>query len=170
MKTFSFKKNYVIIPLITIAVAMLGSWFNTFGMTWYQTELVRPDLTPPNYLFPIAWTTIFILATIAALMVWNKPQFEERYLVIFKRKTRDFNLIIGFFIVNAILNALWSLLFFTFHLIFPALVEMIFLEATTLILILLIWRHSKIASLLLLPYLLWVAFATYLTYLIYILN
>ncbi len=170
MSSFTFKKNFVIIPLITIVVALLGSWFNSFGMPWYQSELIRPDLAPPNYLFPIAWTTIFILATITALMVWNKPQFEERYLVIFKRKTYDFNLIIGFFIANAILNALWSLLFFTFHLIFPALIEMLILEATTLILMILIWRHSKVASLLLLPYLLWVGFATYLTYLIYILN
>lgn len=164
------KPNYFIIPLVTILVALFGSWFNTFGMSWYQTELVRPDITPPNYYFPIAWNIIFILTTAAALMVWNKPQFEERYLVIFKRKTKDFNLITGLFIANAVLNILWSLLFFSFRLILPALFEMIFLEATTLILMILIWKHSKVASLLLLPYLLWVAFATYLTYLIFILN
>lgn len=170
MKKITFKPNYVIIPLITIAVALLGSWFNTLGMQWYDTTLIRPDLTPPKYAFPIAWNIIFICATISALMVWNKPQFEERYLVIFKRKTHDFNLIIGLFIANAVLNALWSLLFFTFNLIGAALIEMFFLEATIFILMWLIWRHSKIASLLLLPYLLWVGFATYLTYLIYTLN
>jgi tryptophan-rich sensory protein len=170
MNKLKFKPNYIVIPLITVVVILLGSLFNSFGMQWYETQLVRPDLTPPNYAFPIAWNIIFLCTTISALMVWNKPQFEERYLVIFKRKAHDFKLIIGLFIANAVLNVLWSLLFFSFRLIYIALFEMLFLEATIILLVILIWKHSKIASLLLLPYLLWVGFATYLTYMINILN
>ncbi len=170
MKNFIFKPNYIVIPLITVLVIILGSLFNSFGMQWYETQLIRPDITPPNYVFPIAWNIIFLCTTISALMVWNKPQFEERYLVIFKRKAHDFKLIIGLFAANAVLNVLWSLLFFSFRLIYIALFEMLLLEATIILLMILIWKHSKIASLLLLPYLFWLGFATYLTYIINVLN
>lgn len=149
------KPNYIVIPLITVIVALAGSYLTRGGMEWYDTQLIQPDLTPPNWAFPIAWNTIFALTTISALIVWNK---------------KGWNLIAALFILNAVLNVVWSLLFFNLHMLTPAFIEMIILELTLLALIPLIWKTSKTASLLLLPYTLWVGFATYLTYMIVTLN
>ncbi|MFA6550839.1 MAG: TspO/MBR family protein [Candidatus Gracilibacteria bacterium] len=154
-----FKPNYAFIPLIVILAALVGSWFSSQGMAWYDSELVKPALTPPKLAFPIAWNTIFICTTISALIFWNKSTAKKKLL------TRHW-WIVSLFVANAILNVLWSFLFFQLHLVTSAYVEMLFLEASVIALILLIWKLSKTASLLLLPYALWGAFATYLTYLI----
>lgn len=167
-----FKPNYIIIPLITIAVAILGGIFSAWGMPWYYSELIQPDMTPPSWLFPIAWNIIFVLTTISALIAWNKRYVENRYLLIFKKKEIDviFVFVVGLFIANAVFNVVWSLLFFTLHQISLALFEMVILEITTLVIMGLMWKRSKLASVLLIPYAGWVAFATYLTFEIALLN
>jgi translocator protein len=153
------KPNYIIIPLITIATALLGSYFTNLGMPWYNETLIQPDLTPPKIAFPIAWNLIFLATTISALIIWKKGKKHE-----------NFPLIIGLFLFNAALNAFWCYLFFTAHLIQASFVEMIILETTLVLLITLSWRISRPASLLLLPYLLWVGLASYLTFQIFMLN
>lgn len=166
------KRNYFIIPLITIFVALLGSYFSTGGMSWYDTTLIKPELTPPKWLFPVAWNLIFLFTTISALIVWNKGKEKTQFLWVLtnEKESNKYWLIVWLFIANAVLNVLWSFFFFELQLIEIAFVEMLFLEATLLVLIPLIWHISKTASLLLLPYALWVAFATYLTFQIVRLN
>jgi benzodiazapine receptor len=138
----------------------------------YNTVLDKPELTPPNWLFPIAWTTIFILTAISALIVWNSGEDEKRYFLIFKKKIANHLLpfLMGLFVANAVLNVCWSLLFFTLHFTYAAFVEMMLLEGTVIALMILIFKRSKTASLLLLPYAVWVAFATYLTSQIILVN
>ena len=148
------KPNYFLIPLTTIVVAVLGSLLTDAGMQWYNTELIKPELTPPAIAFPIAWTTIFTLTTISALIFWNKSD----------KKAPLTTWIALLFLLNAVLNVLWTFLFFYSQAVTEALIEMLLLEATVLALIFLIWKISKTASLLLLPYFIWVGFATYLTY------
>ena len=154
------KPNYFIIPLITLTVGLLGSIFTGLGMPWYDLQIIKPDITPFNWVFPVAWNSIFLLTTISVFIVWNRGN----------RKIREFGLIIGLFALNALLNVLWSLLFFYLHLIGLALIEMLFLEITLVWLIMLVRRSSLAAAVLLWPYLLWVAFAAYLTLLIFNLN
>lgn len=153
------KLNYFVIPLITIAVAALGSYFTQLGMPWYESSVIKPELTPPDIAFPIAWTTIYIATTISALIAWNKT----------KNGKHD-GVIASIFLINAVLNAAWTLLFFTLHQMGLAFVEIIVLEATVLLLVLLTWEKSKIASLLLLPYLIWVGLASYLNLMLFLLN
>jgi len=154
-----YKASYVVIPLLTILVAIIGGWFTSAGLeSWYDL-LIQPDIAPPNYVFGPVWTSIYILATISVIIVWEKAKLSWRY-----------ETIIGLFIANALLNILWSFLFFYLHLLGWALLEMIVLNLTTLALIILIWPISRVASLLLTPYLVWVSFATYLAYLIMVLN
>lgn len=153
------KPYSVIFPLVTLFVAGLGSMFTSGGMEWYDAELIQPEITPPNWVFPIAWNLIFLATTISALIVWNT----------FKRDDR-FKWILGLFLTNGFLNVLWSYLFFGKHLVTLAFYEMLFLELTLLVLHVLTWKKSKNASLLLLPYTLWIAFATYLTYQIILLQ
>ena len=152
------KPNYVVIPLITIAVALAGSHFTNRGMAWYQT-LKRPALTPPGAAIGAVWTVLYVLATLSALVVWNTFPRNER-----------FGWIVGLFLVNAFLNGFWSYLFFGRALIGPALVEMIALLGTVVALMVLTFPGSKAASGLLIPYAAWVTFATYLTVMIWRLN
>jgi len=154
------KPNYFIIPLIALTVGLLGSIFTGLGMYWYDTQIIKTGITPFNWVFPVAWNSIFLLTTISVFIVWNRGN----------RKIREFGLIIGLFALNALLNVLWSLLFFYLHLVGLALIEMLFLEITLVWLIMLVRRSSLAAAVLLWPYLLWVAFAAYLTLLIFKLN
>jgi len=168
----TLKPNYFVIPAVTVAVALLGSLFTSAGMPWYDTEIIRPALTPPNWAFPIAWTTIYILTAISALICYNKGRTLTKFLHIFTRKeqNRNYSWTIGLFILNAFLNLLWTYLFFTLHLIDIAFLEILLLETTILLLLFFTWRISRIASLLLIPYVAWVAFASFLSYLILVSN
>lgn len=144
------KPNYLIIPIITVVVSVLGSYLTDLGMDWYDT-INLPEITPPGSVIGAVWTVIFILSTISALLVWNLSKRNKRFWWI-----------IGIFIANAILNVFWSGLFFSLHLIGASIIEMIILEISVLALIVLIWPISRWASVLLIPYAGWVIFATYL--------
>lgn len=152
------KLNYLVIPLIAVFVSVFGSWLTDTGMDWYKT-ISLPEFTPPGSFIGIVWTIIFILTTISVLVVWNK--FE---------RNKIFWIIVVLFLANAFLNVFWSFLFFNQHLIGWSLIEMNILNLTTILLIIFIWPKSKFASVLLMPYAGWVAFATYLAYNIWLLN
>jgi tryptophan-rich sensory protein len=148
------KIGYILIPLIVFLVATIGSFFTGTGMDWYDT-INLPSWTPPGYFIGIVWTIIFLLSTISALIVWGKP--------------RNW-LVITVFLINAFLNVFWSYLFFNQHLIGAAFFEAIILDVTVFILIFKIWPISRLASMLLIPYGLWGAFASFLTLVVWILN
>jgi translocator protein len=153
------KPNYILIPLIAIVVAVGGSMLTGAGMEWYETTLMKPDLTPPKIAFPIAWNIIFVCTTVSALIIFNKA-----------KKNKHYKILLVLFAANAILNVLWSYLFFGIGDVQAALIEMIFIEATIIALMALMWENFRLATVLLIPYLLWVGFATFLTYQILNLN
>jgi len=152
------KLNYFVIPLITLITGWLGGWFTNQGMSWYET-INKPGWTPPGSVIGMVWTLIYILTAICALIVWNK----------FKRN-KKFWIIISLFILNAVLNFGWSYLFFYKGLIGASIIEMIVLGLTIISLIYLIGTKMKKLSYLLYPYAIWVAFATYLAWSVFILN
>lgn len=152
------KTNYIIIPFITIMVAIVGSLLTNGGMIWYRT-IHLPSWTPPGSLIGIVWTILFVLATISALMVYNQIGHDRRFW-----------LTIVIFLLNGFLNFCWSLLFFTLHWLGTAIFEAALLGLSVLILIILIWPRLKSAAILLIPYFLWVSFATYLTSMVWLLN
>ena len=152
------KLNYVIIPLITVLVAWTGSQFTRSGMDWYET-LDVPSFTPPGWFIGTVWTILYVLAALSALIVWNS----------FSRTMR-FHWIVGLFLANAFLNAFWCYLFFARHLIGVALGEMILLFGTVAALIVLIYPRSRPAAILLVPYGVWVGFASFLTIAIWRMN
>jgi len=157
------RPNYIIFPLIALLVGALGSRWTSGGMEWYK-RLNLPAIAPPGWFIGIVWTIIYVLSTASAIILWNLTsdkwaQWQGRYWLIWI-----------LFAANAFLNACWSWLFFARHLIGLAVAEMIVLEATVIALIFLSRKFSKIASNLLIPYAVWVVFATYLAYRIYILN
>ena len=147
------KLNYFIIPLVTILVATSGSWLTSKGLSsWYNT-LSLPTIAPGGGVIGTVWSIIFILTMISALIVWNKTPLNP-----------NFQWIVWLFVANAVLNVLWSYLFFYLHLTGWPIVEMIVLNLTTIALIVLMWNPALWAAILLLPYAAWVTFATYLAY------
>ena len=154
----SMKKNYILIPLIAIVVAVGGSMLTNMGMVRYATLNLHP-LTPPGSLIGMVWTFIFICTALSALSFWKS----------FPRG-KAFNRITWLFIANAILNVLRSWIFFVNHWAVLALVEMIVLRLVTLALFILLMRKNKISAWLLLPYLIWVILASFFAYQVVILN
>ncbi|MFH0852087.1 MAG: TspO/MBR family protein [bacterium] len=155
------KLNYIIIPLITIATALLGSILTSGGMDWYKI-IAKPSWTPPGSFIGAVWTILFILATISALAVFNSSLREGQ--------AGRLKLIVAIFILNAILNVSWSLLFFNQHLLGAAVFEAGLLGLSVVALVILIWPVSRLSASLLIPYAAWVFFATFLTYKVLIMN
>jgi tryptophan-rich sensory protein len=150
---------YIFIPLVTVVVSVIGSRFTASGMDGWYMSLDLPAIAPPGVFIGIAWTVIFILTTIAALLVWRHHEPSGRFYAIW-----------SLFLINAGLNVFWSFLFFNQQLIGPAVVEAAVLGLSVVGLIVLIWPVSRLAATLLIPYAGWVTFATYLNYLIWQMN
>jgi translocator protein len=145
--------------LVCLSAGFVGSLFTTPSIpTWYAT-LNKPSFNPPNWLFAPVWTTLFILMGIAAFFIWRKG---------LKKKEVKSALII--FLFQLIFNTLWSFLFFKFHSPFWALADIAVLWVLILLSLIKFWKINKAAGILLIPYLLWVSFASFLNYTIYRLN
>ncbi len=157
-ENMKIKIRYVFIPLIVILVMIIGSWLTSGGMDWYKT-INLPNFTPPGWVIGAVWTLIFILTAISAIIFWQKAPRDRRFWWVS-----------GFFILNGLLNILWSYLFFNRHWLDAAAWEAGILDLSVVILIILIWPVSRTGAVLLLPYTLWTTFATYLTYIIWSLN
>jgi tryptophan-rich sensory protein len=143
--------------LAATAVGALGALTTELG-TWYYA-LHKPTWQPPDWLFGPAWTLIFALAALAGVLYWRRELKREARLQI-----------LAAFAFNAFLNTLWSLLFFRLKRPDLALDEVGLLWLSIVLLIVLLRRASPAAAWLLVPYLLWVSFASYLNWTIVQLN
>jgi len=126
--------------------------------TWYAT-LTRPPIAPPNWIFGPVWTLLYLSMGIAAGLVWNRGIGDNRV---------KFALTI--FVIQLILNGLWSFLFFGWHSLHVAFIEIVILWVFILFTIIKFYALSKPAGLLLVPYLLWVSFASVLNFSFWWLN
>jgi benzodiazapine receptor len=137
----------------------IGSYFTRTAISsWYAT-LKKPLLTPPDWIFAPVWITLYVLMGIAVFLVWQQP---------FARNQKQNALI--FFSVQLILNALWSYLFFGLRSPLAGLAGIMALAILIVLTIRSFLRISFPAGILLVPYLLWVGYATGLNVSIYILN
>lgn len=143
--------------LAAILVAALGTTLTELG-PWYR-GLAQPGWAPPDMLYGVGWTIIFALAALAGVSAWRKAGTR-----------RDSEMIIGLFALNGFLNILWSLLFFRMQRPDWAMAEVVLLWLSVAALIMVCWRQSRAAGLLLLPYLAWVGFAALLNWRIVQLN
>jgi translocator protein len=114
---------------------------------WYQT-LHRPSFNPPNWLFGPVWTLLYLLMGISLYMIWTLPKSQER-----KRALQ-------MFAAQITLNFFWSIIFFSFHQINSALIEIIALWICIAMMIHAFRKLRPVAGYLNIPYLLWVSFAT----------
>lgn len=149
--------------IIAIAISelagIIGSIFTFSGISsWYAT-LAKPALNPPSWIFCPVWTTLYALMGIAAFLVWKKG-LEQK-------DVQKALLVFGF---QLVLNTVWSIIFFGLHSPLWALVDIALMLLVIVWTMVLFFRISKPAMWLLVPYILWVSFASYLNYSIWILN
>ena len=142
----SFWRALALALLISFAIAGTGGALTELG-PWYYA-LKQPDWKPPDYAFGVIWSTIFTLCAISAAAAWSHAQTPAR-------KQRLWVL----FLLNGALNVLWSLLYFKLHRPDWSMAEWAFLWLSVLSLVLGLRSYSRIASWLILPYLLWVSAA-----------
>ena len=153
----SLWKPILVAAAAAIFVGALGGSLTDIG-PWYQ-NLKKPPWQPPDWLFGPAWTMIFALAVVSAVSAWRnaKDRIQREWIV-------------GLFALNGFLNVLWSTLFFALQRPDWALLEVGFLWLAIALPMAVFWRISKLATLCLLPYLLWVTFAAYLNWTVVRLN
>ena len=149
--------------LVSIFIAhlagIIGSIFTTSSIDGWYATLTRPTWNPPNWVFGPVWLTLYTLMGIAAYLVWQK------------RKTHTLaKLALGVYGAHLVANALWSILFFGMQNPQIAFFEIIMLDILIALTMALFCRISKTAGLLLLPYMGWALFASYLNYTIWMLN
>ncbi len=147
----------LVIPLL---VGFLGSFFTTAELlnNWYA-NLNKPWFNPPDWIFGPVWTTLYVLMGIAAFLVWRKGL--DNKLV---------RLALILFVIQLILNALWSALFFGLRCPLCGLIDIVLLLVAIVLTIIYFFKISLRPALLLIPYLAWVSFAAVLNTAIYISN
>lgn len=152
----SLLRNALFLVLFIIIAQMagfIGSLFTADSVdTWYK-EISRPSFTPPDWLFAPVWITLYVLMGISAFLIWKKGA---------NKKEVKAALII--FFIQLVLNSLWSIIFFGFHLTLIAFIEIILLWVAILFMVIKFYSISKAASLIQIPYLLWVSFASVLNF------
>lgn len=145
--------------LLPILAGFIGSLATTSAIpTWYAL-INKPFFSPPNWIFAPVWTTLYLLMGISFFLIWK---LGTQNLAVKQSLT--------LFLVHLILNALWSILFFGLHSPLLGLIDIIALIILLLIVIKKFYRFSRPAAYLLVPYLVWVAFATCLNAAIWYLN
>jgi translocator protein len=125
--------------------------------TWYQT-LHKPRFNPPDWLFAPVWTTLYLLMAVAAWFVWRRRRSKDRQAALIS------------FLAQLGLNLAWSLVFFGLRRVDLALAEIGALLLAILTNIVLFARVELRAAVLLIPYLIWVAYATVLNIALWVLN
>lgn len=149
------KLHYIISVGVCLLVAYIGKIFTDETLNdWYPT-LIKPSLTPPEWIFPVVWPILYIMMGISLGIIWEKRASFLSFFV---------------FGLQLSLNFLWSYLFFTLRSPFLGLVDIIALLLAIIWTISIFRRTSAMAAWLLVPYLLWVGFATYLNASIWIHN
>lgn len=129
---------------LCLAVGFLGSRFGPGA--WYAS-LRKPPLTPPNWVFPVVWTLLYVLMGVAAWWVWLKAPWHLAWPAL------------AMFAAQLLLNGLWSWIFFGQQRIGWAMLDLVALWAAILATTLLFWKHTMAAGAMMLPYLAWVSFA-----------
>lgn len=149
----------IIAILICEIIGMIGSLFTIPAIAGWYAHLVKPEFAPPNWIFGPVWTLLFMLMGIAMYLVWKNGLDR-----------RDIKIAFGVFACQLFLNSLWSIIFFGLRSPGEAFVEIIFLWLAILVTIIVFSKISKPAAWLLVPYMLWVSFAVFLNYSIWVLN
>lgn len=142
---------------VSFVAAAIGGVASIQAGPFYM-QLARPNWAPPSFLFGPVWTVLYALMGVAAWLVWRVDGFRAAKSVL------------TLFLVQLALNALWSWLFFGWHRGPLAFADILALWALIVATLIAFWRIKPLAGVLLVPYLLWVSFASALNYSVWQLN
>lgn len=151
MSKFKTYAKSILIPVIIggiIGIIISG--------TIDYNALQKPDLAPPSSLFPIVWTILYILMGLSYGILKDKSLIDSETNFIYY--------------LQLFVNALWSIIFFTLKWRLFAFIWIILLDILVIIMIYKFYKKNKLAGLIQIPYLLWVLFASYLNFAVYMLN
>ncbi len=151
--------KFVVSIIICQLAGVIGSVFTVNNIASWYLDLNKPLLNPPNWVFGPVWITLYFLMGISLFLVWKKgltSRFNRNAFILF--------------IIQLVFNASWSIVFFGMHQLLLSVFVIIILWLLIFINIVQFGKISRSAAYLLMPYILWVSFASYLNISIYILN
>lgn len=151
-------KIYAIWIAVTELVGVLSALLSRKGMQAYDATVNQPPFVPPMWVFPVAWSILFVLMGIGAAMVWLAPESALR--------RRGLNL----FVAQLIVNFFWSLIYFNLQAFGFAFVWLVLLWLLVAWMSWTFYQVEPLAGLLQIPYLLWLTFAGYLSFSVWMLN
>lgn len=132
---------------VSLLAGFIGSIFTIESVqTWYTT-LNRPSWTPPNWVFGPVWTTLYVLMGTAAYSVSRSKKLGK-------------TLVLWLFLAHLLVNMFWSIAFFALHELLLSVIVIVALLGLIIVLMRLFWRYSHLATYLMVPYLVWVSYAT----------
>lgn len=156
-------KKTVLTLLIAVAIPLAAGGLSAFltkdNMNIYK-ELNSPPLSPPSFLFPVVWTALYVLMGISSGIIWLKRKDSKN--------TAENSLL--FYAASLVFNFIWSLIFFNFRLYLFAFIWLIILLVLIILTVIGYKKLSPLAAYLQIPYILWVSFAGYLNFGIWLLN
>lgn len=147
-------KNIIIAIIIPLGLGFIFSLFTNSGTVYKQ--MIKPPLSPPGYLFPIVWTILYILMGISSYLIYKKVGLDNKAIKIY--------------LIQLFVNLFWTIIFFNFRLYLLAFLWIILLIVLVATMIKEFYKIDKKAAYLQIPYLIWIIFASYLNFFIFILN
>jgi tryptophan-rich sensory protein len=131
--------------LATLAVGAAASLVTGPNVASWYAGLAKPSFNPPDWIFAPVWTVLYVMMAVAAWRVWRITGFHHGAIELYAAQLA--------------LNFTWSIVFFGLHAIAPALVNIVLLLILIVATAFSFWRQDRIAGLLFVPYIAWVAFA-----------
>jgi tryptophan-rich sensory protein len=151
--------KFIICLAVTFTPAVIGSLFTRQAISDWYAYLNKPSFTPPDWLFGPVWTVLYLLMAVSAFLVWQKGLANPQVKIA-----------LALYLLQLILNGLWTPLFFGARLLLVAFCEIVVLWVAIVLTILAFARVSTPAAVLLLPYIGWTSFAAVLNFSIWLLN
>ena len=148
--------SFLIFGFVTFSASFIGSIATITSKEPWYSSLNKSGLNPPDWVFAPVWTTLYLFMTIAIWYAWHKNY-------------KDLN-IIYIYLMHLFFNTTWSIVFFVFHNIFAALINLIIIIGFIIILMIKYKKISNLSFILMIPYLLWCSFALILNTSLIILN
>lgn len=147
----------IIATIICFGIGLAANYFQSNAIISWYPRLIKSSLTPPNAIFPIAWSIIYLCMGFSIGLIWDKPTYTRRPLALL-------------FSWQLILNFTWSIMFFALKSPILGLLNIVVLDILVYLYTKHVYRINKISARLFYPYIIWLIFATYLNAYIVIWN
>ena len=144
---------------VVFGCAAAGGYVTSQNVNTWYVDILKPEITPEAWVFPIVWNVLFFLMGLAGWLVWRAAGGLNAA-----------GAALSVFVLQLMLNFSWSLAFFGLHALELAVVANIVLDGAIALTIYLFCRHSRLGAFLLMPYFFWSLFATWLSFAIWRLN